>query len=120
MKTGALYVLLLSLLAKLPDGNREKLSQSAVSGTPATAGMLKIAGGKFRSFLHPKNQPGIVYVQSFLLDEHAVTNADFLAFVKVNPEWSRSRTPRIFADNNYLSQWAGDLEIGNRDLSNCP
>ena len=120
MRTVAIYFLLLSLSGGLPECSRENPYQSLGGGVPCTAGMVKIAGGKFRPFLQANNQPQTLYVQSFFLDIHAVTNADFLAFVKANPQWARSRTPQIFADNNYLSQWAGDIEIGNEHIKNSP
>lgn len=120
MKTRTIHILLLTLLGGLPAASRENPFHRFDGGTPCTAGMVKIPGGKFKPFLQPNNQPVIVYVQPFFLDIHAVTNADFLAFVKANPQWARSKTPRIFADNNYLSQWSGDVEIGNENIKNSP
>ena len=52
-------------------------------------------------------------VGSFWLDEHAVTNAAFLAFVTAHPEWRRSRVARIFGDAGYLSHFASDASLGN-------
>jgi formylglycine-generating enzyme len=104
----------------LPAASGEKPIQSFDSGAPRSAGIVKIPGGKFKPFLQSNNQPGTVYVHSFFLDIHAVSNADFLAFVKANPQWARSKTPRIFADDNYLIQWAGDTEIGNENIKNSP
>jgi formylglycine-generating enzyme required for sulfatase activity len=49
-----------------------------------------------------------------LLDVHPVTNEDFLAFVRAEPRWQRSRVPRVFADEGYLSRWAGDTNPGAR------
>jgi formylglycine-generating enzyme len=51
---------------------------------------------------------------------NAVTNDDFLAFVKANPRWARSKISRLFADISYLNQWAGDFEIGNDKIKNSP
>jgi formylglycine-generating enzyme required for sulfatase activity len=61
-----------------------------------------------------------VKVQPFYLDVHAVTNGEFLQFVKANPQWKRSRIPGVFADSNYLKQWAGDLRIGDDRIINSP
>src|SRR5579872_267170 len=128
MKTAGIYIVVLSLLAGHPAGAQEHPFQPSTGGRPGsgpgarplTASMVKIPGGKFRPFLRANDQPGTVAVPSFFLDVHPVTNADFLAFIKANPEWARSRTPRIFADNNYLSQWAGDTTIGNESIRNSP
>ena len=82
--------------------------------------MIRIPAGKFRPFLLLAGQKREKQVAAFLLDEHAVTNAEFLEFVKANPEWRRSRVPRLFADANYLKQWSGDLETGNATCSQGP
>jgi sulfatase modifying factor 1 len=46
-------------------------------------------------------------VAAFYLDETPVTVADFAAFVATHPEWRRDRVSRLFADADYLSDWAG-------------
>lgn len=53
-----------------------------------------------------------VAVAEFELDIYPVTNAEFLAFLSENPKWQRSQALRLFADGNYLAQWAGDAELG--------
>ncbi|MDP4150713.1 MAG: formylglycine-generating enzyme family protein [Bacteroidota bacterium] len=112
MKIAGLYLMLLPLFA-VPQGGARVPSTR-------TAGMLKIAGGKFRPFLQAAGQPYKVNIAPFYLDIHAVTNDDFLTFVKANPEWAKSKIPRVYADNNYLSQWAGDTELGNEGIRNSP
>jgi formylglycine-generating enzyme required for sulfatase activity len=47
-------------------------------------------------------------VPPFLLDRRPVTTAEYLAFVRRNPAWGRSRAKRIFADSAYLAGWSGD------------
>ena len=83
--------------------------------------MVKINGGKFKTFYVSKTDKPVI-VQPFLMDEYAVTNLDFLEFVKANPAWSRSKVKRLFADSNYLKQWDGDFEIGksNKNIYNSP
>jgi cytochrome oxidase Cu insertion factor (SCO1/SenC/PrrC family) len=51
-------------------------------------------------------------VASFEIDEHAVTNAEYLEFVRTHPEWRRSRVAPVLADAGYLRHWAGDLDPG--------
>ncbi len=43
------------------------------------------------------------------VDETPVTNREFLAFIKKNPSFSKSKIPSLFADANYLAHWEGDL-----------
>lgn len=84
------------------------------------SGMILIPAGELRPFVLSPGQPQRKRIAPFFLDQHAVTNAAFAEFVRANPEWRRSRVPRIFADNNYLKHWTGDLEVGNAKLDNSP
>ncbi|MEP7028199.1 MAG: formylglycine-generating enzyme family protein [Candidatus Eisenbacteria bacterium] len=61
-----------------------------------------------------------VSVPGFWLARHAVTNADYLAFVREHPEWRRSRAPRLFVDGAYLQHWRGDLDCGDPVLAQSP
>lgn len=83
--------------------------------------MVAIPAAKFKTFYVSKTDKPIV-VNAFLMDETAVTNAEFLEFVKANPGWSRTKVNRLFADANYLQHWQSDLEIGsaNKNIYNSP
>ncbi|HWB92856.1 MAG TPA: formylglycine-generating enzyme family protein [Puia sp.] len=83
-------------------------------------GMILIPGGVFQPFLLASGRKQKEHIPSFFLDEHAVTNADFLEFVRANPRWRRSKVARVFADSHYLAQWSGDLDIGNGQIRNSP
>ncbi|HEV2483014.1 MAG TPA: formylglycine-generating enzyme family protein [Puia sp.] len=83
-------------------------------------GMIRVPGGMFQPFLLVSGEKREKRVPAFLLDQHAVTNAEFLEFVKADPEWRRSRVLRLFADANYLRQWSGDLQIGDEKTGNSP
>ena len=54
------------------------------------AGMVRIPEGEFAPVVRMKDEPEKVPVASFWLQERAVTNAEFLAFVQDNPKWRRS------------------------------
>lgn len=73
--------------------------------------LLKIKKGTYISFFKIGNNQSIT-VASFYMDEYAVTNEEFLEFVKTNPHWSRSKVNRLFADANYLIHWESDYVIG--------
>lgn len=82
--------------------------------------LIKIPGGKFQSFYEKKETGNVISVDEFSLNKYAVTNQQFLEFVKENPKWSRSKVSKLFADVNYLKHWAGDLVIGDEALFNSP
>jgi sulfatase modifying factor 1 len=61
-----------------------------------------------------------VEVSAFNMDVYPVTNAQFLAFIKKHPEYSRSKIKGLFADKSYLSHWISDFNYGKNNLSNAP
>ena len=61
-----------------------------------------------------------VNVDAFTIDVYPVTNAEFLAFVKKNPAYSRSKIKGLFADDSYLSTWENDYSFGKINKSNSP
>ena len=83
--------------------------------------MIGIPKGSYNTFFISKSRKPIP-VASFLMDETAVTNAEFLEFVTVSPLWRKSKVNGLFVDENYLKHWEGDLSIGesNRDIYNSP
>lgn len=83
-------------------------------------GMVLIPAGIYRPLFTAEKDPKEIAVKSFALDKLPVTNADFLEFVRANPKWQRSQVKRLFADENYLKSWAGDLEPGPDILANAP
>lgn len=44
-------------------------------------------------------------VESFWLDAVPVTNAQFLAFTRAQPQWAHGKPPRMLADATYLRHW---------------
>lgn len=52
-----------------------------------------------------------VRVETFMLETYPVTNAQFLRFVLLNPQWRRSRIQGVFAEKSYLAHWEGDLSF---------
>lgn len=83
--------------------------------------MVVVSSGSYLPFfVTQNNQP--LPVPAFRMDETAVTNADYLEFVKANPQWRRSKVNRLFADTNYLRHWKSDLSIDGtkKDIDNSP
>ncbi len=85
-----------------------------------TQGMSWIPPGKYLP-LYSKNKKKLK-VKGFWLDQHAVTNQQFLNFVRTHPRWRKSRILRLFAEKTYLYLWAGDLSLGPHAarLANSP
>jgi formylglycine-generating enzyme required for sulfatase activity len=73
--------------------------------------MAAIPGGRYAAF-YPVKGESAREVAPFWLDERPVTNAEYLEFVRGQERWRRSRITRLFAEDAYLSDWAGDLELG--------
>ena len=83
-------------------------------------GMALVGGGTYRPFFRAATEPKEVPVKAFYLDALPVTCGDFLEFVRANPRWRRSEVRRIFADESYLKNWAGDLDLGSNAPANTP
>lgn len=74
--------------------------------------MKTIKEGRFVP-LYGSTADGYVKVNSFKLDQYAVTNEQFIAFLKKNPTYQRSQIKALFANKSYLSHWQGDLNYGD-------
>ena len=81
--------------------------------------MAKIEAGTYKAFFG-KDSTQNVKVATFYLDESPVTNAEYLKFLKANPQWTKSQVKRIFADSSYLHQWKSDYEIPENANSDAP
>ncbi len=73
---------------------------------------VPIPVGTFRSVLPVAPGRNEVSVSAFQLMRTPVTNAQFLAFVRTQPQWRRDRVAAIFADPGYLKSWRGPDELG--------
>jgi formylglycine-generating enzyme len=73
--------------------------------------LVPVPAGIHRPLYPGKSEPKELPVVAFLLEEHAVTNAQYLDFVNANPKWQRSQVRALFADANYLLHWPANLEI---------
>ncbi|AZA60148.1 MULTISPECIES: formylglycine-generating enzyme family protein [Chryseobacterium] len=72
--------------------------------------MVRIDGGVYEAFIG-KDSGRTVKVETFYLDDSPVTNADYLRFLKANPQWTKSKVKRLYADSSYLQHWKSDYEI---------
>lgn len=83
-------------------------------------GMVAIPGGLFQPSFRSSADFNEIQVKPFHLDALPVTNQEFLEFVRANPRWQRSVVKRLFADEFYLKNWAGDLNLGTNSPANSP
>lgn len=74
--------------------------------------MRTIQSGTFVP-LYGSTEEGYVKVEAFEIDQYPVTNQQFVAFLKENPDYQRSRIKSLFANKSYLSHWKNDLDFGD-------
>ena len=112
-------IVLIVMMLQLSVSNGQKTVASSIIIKSDTE-MLKIPSGSFQSFYEKKETGNLIAINAFYLDKYAVTNQQFLEFVKANPNWSRSKISKLFADTSYLKHWQGDLTIGDQGIYNSP
>lgn len=71
---------------------------------------VPISGGTYSPVFRDEGEQDI-RVPALIVDKTPVTNEQFLSFVRKNPEWRRSKVPKLFADKGYLSHWKSDLSF---------
>ncbi len=92
-----------SLLASMIFG----LSLMYSSHASDTNHMADVSGGYFVPMYGVVDNES-VFVDSFSIMPHLVTNQEFLTFVRENRKWMKSNVRRLFADEGYLSYWTSD------------
>lgn len=125
----AVVLTVLLAVAAVPAAAPRAGTQADAGPAPAVR-RVTIPAGRYRPLYRPSQadpQAGrsapasdTVPVPAFRLDVYPVTNADYLDFLQQHPRWRRSRVPRLFADDGYLSAWAGDLSPGPQAPPDSP
>ncbi len=72
---------------------------------------VHISGGEFRSVIPEAEGDNLIAVGDFSVQDAPVTNAEFLRFVLLHPEWQRGSAVSLFVDDQYLSTWAGPISL---------
>lgn len=80
----------------------------------------RLPGGAFRTALKYEDRTGDARIAPFELMRTPVSNADFLEFVRRNPQWRRDRVATVLAEPRYLSHWAGPDTLGAKALPAQP
>lgn len=91
---------------------------TVVADAGGSSGMVTVRGGSFVPHYGDREEP--VQVDPFLMDPYLVTNADFFRFVSRHPRWQRKQIPTLFADEDYLSHWQGNLAMGTKAPNRSP
>ncbi len=107
---GAAPALARSLSGGDPAGARPRAPFPAARGehTRRASAMATIPAGSYLPLYGTMR----VAVSGFRLDRHPVTLAEYAAFLRLHPEWRRSRAPRALAGSRYLASWRNDLDFG--------
>ncbi len=84
------------------------------------ADYVAIPAGQFESALALAGHAANPRLAAFSMRREAVTNAEFLIFVRQHPEWRRGQVPLLLAGARYLSQWQGPLQPGASVLPDQP
>jgi formylglycine-generating enzyme required for sulfatase activity len=87
--------------------------------TRTEADLVQVPGGNFVPLFVQHGEESVT-VESFELDRRPVTRGEFLEFVRANPRWRRSQVKPIFAEGRYLTDWPGDLDVGDDDDARRP
>jgi len=93
---------------------------SMAEASPTPQGMALIPAGDYKPLIYSAGERESIPVPMFYLDTRPVTNEEFLAFVRAEPKWRRSKVSPLFAEPGYLADWAGDIELGARAPADSP
>lgn len=81
---------------------------------------VKLPGGNFRTALKYEDRKGDTRIAPFALMRKPVTNAEFQAFTRTQPQWRRDRVARALAEPRFLSHWSGPDTLGSSALPQQP
>lgn len=95
------------------------LALAALLATAPSA-MVRVGPGTARPLFTAPGEEKELHIGAFLLDKRAVTNAEFLSFLRGHPQWRRDRVARLFADENYLSNWSAPLQLSPTAPADAP
>jgi formylglycine-generating enzyme required for sulfatase activity len=91
-----------------------------VAAMANAADYVNVPGGRFASVLPGDATSADVVVAPYVLRTEPVTNAEFLAFVRTQPQWRRDRVARVFAEPAYLMHWQSADALGAAVLPDQP
>ncbi len=100
---------------------RAALALVLISAAAHGGGYQRVPAGAFQSMLQYEDGAGRRQVAAFELMREPVTNAEFLAFVRIHHEWRRDRALPLYVERDqYLSHWQSTLSLGANTLPRQP
>ena len=113
--TGLLVLLAIAILGisrniTQKNDKEQPIVASEINPVNSQKQMIRIEGGSYESFIGIDSGRSIS-VETFYLDDSPITNAEYLVFVRANPQWSRSKVLTLYADSSYLKYWKSDYEL---------
>lgn len=112
----ACLVSLAGLIATAAPSTPASGSGIGRKGRAEVPAMVTVPGGTYRSPFRTSGKERTEWVKPFLLDARPVNGAEFLAFLREQPRWTRSKVKPLFADSGYLASWAADDRPPSRSL----
>lgn len=94
-------------------------AQGHAEGPRADNPFHPVPGAHFLTALPNGRKPDVA-VGNFDMQQHPVTNTEFLAFVKTQPQWQRGKVSPLFADGDYLSHWPAPDAVGDSASGSQP
>ncbi len=103
-------------------GWRQMLIALAMGASLAahSADYVTLPGGTLSSVLANDADKEPASIAPFALRVTPVTQTEFLAFTRANPEWQRDTIARTFADTGYLKDWSATQSLGNAATGQQP
>jgi len=87
---------------------------AAITAAGESNEFIPIGGDEnFHSVLEPSGASTVV-VKPFRLQQHPVTNADYLQFVIAQPQWQRTHVTSLFVNHEYLTRWQSSVALGDQ------
>ncbi len=98
---------------RTPTSENESTTEATSPNVDVPDEMVLIPAGQFQigSQDEETNFPNMpvqtVYIDSFMIDIHPVTNGQFQQFLEENPQWQKSMLSHSYHNGNYLQTWSG-------------
>ena len=98
-----LITLFVMILGKVPPAS-----------SPTFSEMATIHAGEFQMGSNTADADGdeqpvhTIYLDTFYIDRHEVTNVQYKQFIDANPLWQKDRIPNEYHDGDYLKHWEGN------------
>lgn len=127
MKTSFALPLVFAIFLLFPHGAEAQPPPPPTPKLPPGA-LVKIPAGALEPFwlaeksaALPKGAPVTpIAIEAFSAQPTAVTNAEYIEFLRRNPRWRRGRASPLLTDSSYLKHFQGDLTLKKGVAARAP